>query len=100
MNYSSVAPYLSKANGKFEWLKKKIKTESIRTKVPRLLDDAKRFSYFHRHHHYQRLHSSVGFVIPYDRLLGQQETIFQHSMQSSRRLAQEKSRGEYGLIVA
>lgn len=78
MSHVRTSPYYPQANGKFERFNRTIKTECIRPKAPLSLADAKRIvTDFIETYNYKRLHSSLGFVTPYDRLVGRHEEIFQ-----------------------
>ena len=78
MSHVRTSPYYPQANGKFERFNRTIKTECIRPRAPLSLDDAKRVvTGFIETYNHRRLHSSLGFVTPYDRLTGRHEEIFQ-----------------------
>jgi transposase InsO family protein len=77
MSHVRTSPYYPQANGKFERFNRTIKTECIRPKAPISLADAKRIvTDFIETYNFKRLHSSLGFVTPYDRLVGRHEEIF------------------------
>lgn len=77
MSHVKTSAYYPQANGKFERFNRTIKSECIRPKSPVSLDDAKRVvSEFIQGYNTQRLHSALGFVTPYDRLIGRHEEIF------------------------
>lgn len=78
MSHVRTSPYYPQANGKFERFNRTIKSECIRPKTPVSLDDAKQIvTDFIAEYNTKRLHSSLGFVTPYDRLIGRYEEIFQ-----------------------
>jgi len=78
MSHVRTSPYYPQANGKFERFNRTIKPEWIRPKAPLSLADAKRIvTEFIETYIYKRLHSSLGFVTPYDRLIERYEKIFQ-----------------------
>jgi transposase InsO family protein len=78
MSHVRTSPYYPQANGKFERFNRTIKTECIRPKAPLSLDDARRLvTDFIETYNTKRLHSAIGFVAPYDRLIGRHEEIFQ-----------------------
>lgn len=78
MSHVRTSPYYPQANGKFERFNRTIKSECIRPKSPVSLDDAKRIvTTFIKEYNTKRLHSSLGFVTPYDRLTGRHVEIFQ-----------------------
>ena len=77
MSHVRTSPYYPQANGKFERFNKTIKSECIRPKSPVSLEDARRIvTDFILEYNTKRLHSSIGFVTPYDRLIGRHEQIF------------------------
>lgn len=77
MSHVRTSPYYPQANGKFERFNRTLKSECIRPKCPVSLDDAKRIvNIFVNEYNTKRLHSSLGFVAPYDRLTGRHEQIF------------------------
>lgn len=77
MSHVRTSPYYPQANGKFERFNRTIKTECIRPQCPVSLDDGKRIvTTFIAEYNTKRLHSSLGFVTPYDRLTGRHEQIF------------------------
>ncbi len=94
--------YYPQANGKFERFNRTIKTECIRPKAPISLADAKRIvADFIEAYNSKRLHSSLGFVTPYDRLVGRHEEIFQArdaKLEAAR--ARRKAVREHGLLAA
>jgi hypothetical protein len=55
-----------------------VNVQCIHPKVPLSLDEAKRVvtDLIEKYNH-KRLHCAIGFVTPYDRLVGQHEEIFQ-----------------------
>ena len=64
------------SNGKIERFHKTIKTECIREKLPVDLKEAKRvIERYIDYYNYERLHSAIGYVTPYDKLKGNAELI-------------------------
>jgi len=102
MSHVRTSPYYPQANGKFERFNRTIKTECIRPKAPISLADAKRIvTDFIETYNFKRLHSSLGFVTPYDRLVGRHEEIFQArdaKLEAAR--ARRKAVREHGLLAA
>ncbi len=102
MSHVRTSPYYPQANGKFERFNRTIKTECIRPASPVSLDDARRIvTKFIREYNTQRLHSALGFVTPYDRLLGRHEEIFRArdaKLEAAR--ARRKAARERQLIAA
>ena len=96
MTHVRTSPYYPQANGKFERFNKTFKAECVRPRSPISLEDAKRIAsgYIHEYNT-KRLHSSLGFVTPYDRLHGRHELIFQardaklHAARARRKAARE-----------
>lgn len=71
MDQTFTSPYYPQSNGKIERWHKELKKSCIRPRQPRNLKEAKRFiGEFIEHYNYQRLHSAIGYVTPYDKLLG------------------------------
>ena len=78
MSHVRTSPYYPQANGKFERFNRTIKSECIRPKTPVSLEDAKSIvAAFILEYNTKRLHSSLGFITPYDRLVGRHDEIFQ-----------------------
>lgn len=102
MSHVRTSPYYPQANGKFERFNRTIKSECIRPKSPVSLDDAKRIvTTFIEEYNTKRLHSSLGFVTPYDRLTGRHLRIFQArdaKLESAR--ARRKAARENVLLAA
>src|SRR5207244_9840113 len=71
------SPYYPQSNGKLERLHRTLKEQAIRPKTPLCLEDAKRIvGNFISHYNAVRLHSSIGYITPLDRLHGRQTDIF------------------------
>jgi len=102
MSHVRTSPYYPQANGKFERFNRTIKSECIRKKAPLSLDDAKRIvADFINTYNHKRLHSALGFVTPYDRLVGRHKEIFQArdaKLEAAR--ARRKAVREHGLLAA
>ena len=65
------------SNGKLEAFHKTIKNECIRQKSMLSLEDARRIvAMFIHEYNTKRLHSSIGFITPYDKLCGKADAIF------------------------
>jgi len=72
MSHVRTSPYYPQSNGKIERWHKTIKQQCIRPNVLLSKDDANRtIKKFIEHYNHQRLHSSIGYVTPHDRLIGQ-----------------------------
>jgi transposase InsO family protein len=77
MSHVRTSAYYPQSNGKLERWHKSLKSECIRTKTPLSLEDAQRLiAQYVEHYNTVRLHSSIGFVTPKDRLEGRHQQIF------------------------
>jgi transposase InsO family protein len=77
MTHVKTSPYYPQSNGKLERFNRTIKTECIRPKTPVSLDDARRIvADFVEYYNTKRLHSSIGYVSPKDKLDGKERDIF------------------------
>ena len=77
MTHVRTSPYYPQSNGKLERFHKTLKGECIRPKTPLSLDDARRLvAEYVTHYNTVRLHSSIGFVAPMDKLTGKDQVIF------------------------
>jgi len=77
MTHVKTSPYYPQSNGKLERYHKTLKGECIRPKTPLSLDDARRLvAEYVTHYNTVRLHSSIGFVAPMDKLTGKDQVIF------------------------
>jgi transposase InsO family protein len=77
MTHVRTSPYYPQSNGKLERFHKTLKGECIRPKTPLSLDDARRLvAEYVEHYNTVRLHSSIGFVAPADKLTGRDKDIF------------------------
>jgi transposase InsO family protein len=77
MTHVRTSPYYPQSNGKLERFHKTLKGECIRPKTPLSLDDARRLvAEYVTHYNTVRLHSSIGFVAPADKLTGRDQVIF------------------------
>ena len=77
MNHVRTSPYYPQSNGKMERWYKTLKGECIRVKTPLSLEDARRIvTEFVAHYNGVRLHSSIGYVAPADKLAGREPVIF------------------------
>jgi putative transposase len=77
MTHVRTSPYYPQSNGKLERFHKTIKSECIRPKTPLSLDDARRIvaEYIERYNTV-RLHSSIGYIAPADKLNARDKEIF------------------------
>ena len=76
MTHVKTSPYYPQSNGKLERWHKTIKSTCIRVSTPLSLPDAQRLvTDFVDKYNNRRLHSSIGYITPYDKLQGRAETI-------------------------
>ncbi len=77
MTHVRTAPYYPQSNGKIERYHRTIKSECIRQGVLLSLDDAREVvAEFVTHYNKVRLHSSIGYITPDDKLYGREKQIF------------------------
>jgi transposase InsO family protein len=77
MTHVRTSPYYPQSNGKLERWHATLKQDCIRPGVPLSLDDARQMvSRFVAHYNLVRLHSSIGYIAPVDRLNNRQDEIF------------------------
>jgi len=76
MTHVKTSPYYPQSNGKLERYHKTIKGTCIRVNTPLSLNDAVRVvTCFVNRYNNRRLHSAIGYITPYDKLLGRAEAI-------------------------
>lgn len=87
------------SNGKIERWHRTIKSDAVRAKQPRTLDEARKVVRdFVEHYNNERLHSAIGFVTPSDMLGGRQEAIWEardeklEAARDQRRIARQNAR--------
>jgi len=77
MTHVRISPGYPQSNGKIERWHQSIKRECIRPGTPLSLEDARRIvSAYVKHYNTVRLHSSIGYVTPTDKLEGREPEIF------------------------
>lgn len=77
MTHVRTSPYYPQSNGKLERYHRTIKADCIRPGSPLTLEDAQRIvKQFVANYNEHRLHSSLGYVTPQDKLEGREEEIF------------------------
>lgn len=77
MTHVRTSPYYPQSNGKLERFHHTIKSEGIRPGSPLTLEDARAVvERFVAHYNQRRLHSSIGYVTPRDRLEGRHTQIW------------------------
>lgn len=78
MTHVRTAPYYPQSNGKIEAWHKTLKVTTIRPNKPETLDQARRLvAAFVERYNETRLHSSIGYLAPADKLAGKEEEIWQ-----------------------
>ena len=76
MTHVKTSPYYPQSNGKLERYHRTIKSTCIRANTPLSLDDCQRLVIdFVDRYNNVRLHSSIGYITPADKLHGRAETI-------------------------
>lgn len=101
MTQVRTSPFYPQSNGKIERFHQTLKNESIRQQVPLSLENAiKIVGNFIEKYNSQRLHSSIGYITPNDKMAGKAEEIWRNrdeKLETARKLrksAREKSSEE------
>jgi putative transposase len=77
MTHVRTSPYYPQSNGKIEAWHKTVKATAIRPKQPGSIEEARRVvGDFVVHYNGVRLHSSIGYVTPADKLAGREEQVW------------------------
>lgn len=77
MSHVRTSPYHPQSNGKIERWHKTLKRECIRPKTPLNIEDGRRLvGEFVDYYNNKRLHSSLGYITPKDKLEGREKQIF------------------------
>ncbi len=77
MTHVRTSPYYPQSNGKLERYHKTIKSTCIRVNTPLSLDDCQRLvADFVDKYNNTRLHSTIGYIAPKDKLQGRAEAIW------------------------
>jgi len=77
MTHVRTSPYYPQSNGKLERYHRTIKNECIRPGVILSLEDARSVvEDYVKHYNTVRLHSSIGYITPEDKLMGRDKQIF------------------------
>ena len=78
MTHVRTSPYYPQSNGKIERWHKSIKQECIRPAAPECIKQARKLvGDYVNHYNTERLHSSIGYITPQDKLDGRADQIFQ-----------------------
>jgi len=90
MSHVRTSPYYPQSNGKIERWHQSLKRECIRPQTPLDLEDARRLvGEFVEYYNTKRLHSSIGYITPKDKLEGREKEIFRNR---DRKLAEARER--------
>ena len=90
MSHVRTSPYYPQSNGKIERWHKTLKGECIRVRIPLSLEEARRIvGEYSEHYNTIRLHSSIGYITPRDKLEGKDKDIF---AERDRKLAEARER--------
>lgn len=90
MDQTFTSPYYPQSNGKIERWHRELKSNCIRVRQPQSFEEAKRFvGEFIEAYNYGRLHSAIGYVTPYDKLLGIDEEL---QIERRKKLTQARER--------
>lgn len=96
MTHVRTSPYYPQANGKFERFNKTLKSECIRKFTPLSLQEARKITedFVYRYNNI-RLHSTIGYISPVDKLNGKEKDIFKardqkiHAARAKRKLQRD-----------
>jgi len=98
MTHVRTSPYYPQSNGKLERWHGTIKTECIRPKVPLSLEEARaQITTYIVHYNDERLHSSLGYIAPKDKLESREKTIFKdrdNKLETAREARKQKRQQE------
>lgn len=98
MTHVRTSPFYPQSNGKLERFHKTIKHECIRPKVALSLEEARsQIADYITHYNEERLHSSIGYIAPKDKLEGREKQIFEErdrKLEAARSARKQKRREE------
>ena len=90
MDHVKTSPYYPESNGKIERWHQSVKKECIRPKCPVSYEEVKKVVRdFVCYYNNVRLHSSIGYIAPYNKLYGNEKRIFE---QRDRRLEEARAK--------
>lgn len=79
MTHVRASPYYPQSNGKIERWHRSLKSDCIRPKCPLSLEEARKIvEDFVEYYNNRRLHSTIVYIAPYDKLMGNEKDIFIH----------------------
>jgi transposase InsO family protein len=94
MSHVRTSPFYPQSNGKMERYHKTIKSECIRPKVALSLEESRdQIAGYIRYYNEERLHSSIGYIAPKDKLEGRDEQIFKErdkKLEAAREIRKQK----------
>lgn len=94
MSHVRTSPYYPQSNGKIERWHKTIKQNCIRPAIILSKDDANRTTRkFIEQYNHKRLHSSIGYVTPADRLKGNHTSIHQQRDEKLKEARIQRAKG-------
>ena len=77
MTHVRTSPYYPQSNGKMERWNQTLKVTTIRPKAPGSLEEARRVvAAFVEYYNTERLHSSIGYITPADKLRGRENEVW------------------------
>ena len=98
MTHVRTSPFYPQSNGKIERWHKSIKQECIRPKVAlSLAEGREQIASYIVYYNEERLHSSIGYIAPKDKLEGREKQIFKerdNKLEAAREARKQKRRQE------
>ena len=103
MSHVRTSPFYPQSNGKMERYHKTIKSECIRPKVALSLEESRdQIADYIRYYNEERLHSSIGYIAPKDKLEGRDEQIFKErdkKLEAAREIRKQKRQEKKSLFT-
>ena len=101
MDHVRTSPYYPPSNDKVEHFNKSMKAECIRLKTPLDLNDAKKQVEAYMYHcNTERLHATIGYLAPHDKLAGKAAQIHQERDEKIAAARQGRKRSAKEQVVA